>query len=109
MPIVVDLDWCIDPQGQWHFFGLAVLTLNLQFNLLPRLDPFAQTSNTEKLRPIQFQRLCVNAVPKLQRQNTHSNQITAVNSLKARRNDSLDSQQPRPLCRPVAAGARSIF
>src|SRR5262245_13980640 len=45
----------------------------------------------------------------LQRQHAHVHEVAAVNALEALRDDRLDAEQERSLCRPVARRSRSVL
>src|SRR6266550_3527375 len=109
MPIVIQFRGCIDTADNLELRDLAVIAGRLDGEFLSQLESGRDASDIELLESRQTEELEVLAGLELQGHDSHADQITAVNALKALCNRRFDAEEPRSFGRPVAGRAGAVF
>src|SRR2546425_10808247 len=75
MSVVIDLDWCIDAQFQWHGAFLPIFAFDLECYRFSRLNCVRQSDKRKAFRAVEADRLRRCSVGKLQWQHAHAYKI----------------------------------
>src|SRR5207253_8474032 len=107
--VVVDLDGGVYSTDDVERELAAVWPPPVDAERLPGPEPTRDTANVEGFEASQAQRLPSLARGELQRQDTHADQVAAVDALVALGDHRADAQQRGALGRPVARAAHPVI
>src|SRR5688572_25273896 len=109
MTIVIHFDRGIYSQYHRNLLDRPTRPVNHKRNFLSWLDSVFDTQKIKSLAAVESQRSSIRIVLELTRQHAHSDEITAMNTFKALRDDCFDTQQAGTLRSPVARTSGAIL
>src|SRR5215510_2393963 len=109
MPIVIQFRRGIDAADDLELGDFAVVGSRLYAEFLSQLESGRDTRHIELLESRQTEGLKILTGPELQGHDPHTDQVTAMNTLKTLRDRRFDAQEPRSLGRPVAGRAGAVL
>jgi len=109
MAVVVDFDRRID--AEFDLVGLfgAVFAGDGEGDILAGLDAVAEAGDVVGFGAVEVERLGADAFGELEREDSHTDEVRAVDAFEALGDDGLDSEEAGAFGGPVATGAGAVF
>ena len=108
MTVVIDFDRRVDAEPDRLFNDRTIPARNSQGNVLSGSDLIRKAEDVGDFCAVEIETLSGNAVRKLQRKNTHANEIGSVDALETLRDDGPNAKQVRSLSGPIATGTGAV-